>query len=251
MCLILFSYDNHPDYKLVLMANRDEFYNRPTLGAGWWKDRPDLLGGKDLKENGSWLAVTREGKFAAITNYRDPARIKSEAPTRGRLVTDFLLEEHSPEAYLEELQQSGSDYNGFNLILGWQNKMFYYSNYLNTYQKLTPGNYGLSNAFLDTPWPKVIKGKQKLNALLNSAGTFSVEKAIEALEDREMANEKYLPDTGIGIEKERWLSSMFIDVPGYGTRCTTIITLDRQNLLTFDEVSYIPAGKFSTSFHVG
>ena len=250
MCLILFSYDNHPDYKLVLMANRDEFYNRPTQRANWWEDQPDLLGGKDLKENGSWLAITKSGKFAAITNYRDPRQVKADAPTRGKLVTNFLLDNYSAGEYLKELQESGSEYNGFNLIFGGLNEIVYYSNSVNTYQKLQPGNYGLSNALLDTPWPKVVKGKKKLDTMLNGTGTFSFVRAVNDLKDAKLANDQQLPDTGIGLEKERLLSSMFIEAPGYGTRCTTIITIDRQNLVTFKEVSYIPEGEFSTSFHI-
>lgn len=250
MCLILFSYNNHPDYQLVLLANRDEFYNRSTQRAGWWSDQPDLLGGKDLKENGSWLAITKSGKFAAITNYRDPKQMKPGAPTRGRLVTNFLLDHYTPEEYLKELKKSGAHYNGFNLIFGRQNEIFYYSNSVNTHQRLHPGNYGLSNALLETPWPKVVKGKRKLDALLNGAGTFSMERAVKDLKDPEWANDQELPDTGIGIEKERLLSSMFIETPGYGTRCTTIMTIDRQNLVTFREVSYIPEGEFSTSFQI-
>ena len=251
MCLIVFSYDNHPDYKLVLMANRDEFYSRSTQRAGWWKDHPELLGGKDLKENGSWLAVTKSGKFAAITNYRDPKQVKPEAPTRGKLVTNFLLNDYTAEDYLRELQESGSQYNGFNLIFGRHNEIFYYSNGDNRHQKLTSGNYGLSNAFLNTPWPKVVKGKEKLDEILNGEGAFSVEQAIVDLKDRQLANDRELPDTGIGLEKERLLSSMFIEAPGYGTRCTTVVTIDRQNLVTFKEVSYIPEGEFSTSFQIG
>ena len=250
MCLILFSYDNHPDYKLVLMANRDEFYSRTTQRANWWKDKPTLLGGKDLKENGSWLAITKSGKFAAITNYRDPKQVKAGAPTRGKLVTNFLIHNYTAEEYLKELRESGARYNGYNLIFGQQDEVFYYANSANIHQKLGPGNYGLSNAFLDTPWPKVTKGKKKLDTILNGKGPFSIEKAINDLNDHQLAPDQELPDTGVGIEKERLLSPMFIDTPGYGTRCTTIITIDRQNLVTYKEVSYIPKGKFSTSFRI-
>ncbi|MDN5211422.1 NRDE family protein [Fulvivirgaceae bacterium BMA12] len=250
MCLILFSYNDHPAYKLVLAANRDEFYGRPTKNAGWWDDQPNLLGGKDLKEQGSWLAITRDGKFAAITNYRDPKHIKADAPTRGKLVTDFLLNDHTPEDYLKNLQESGSLYNGFNLIFGHQNEIFYYTNATNFYDKLAPGTYGLSNALLDTPWPKVVKGKNKFNNLLKANHDFPVEHAIKDLRDNHLAPDQELPDTGIGIEKERQLSSMFIEMSGYGTRCTTVITIDKQNEVRFKEVSYIPENDFSTSFKI-
>ena len=201
MCLILFSVDDHPDYKLVLLANRDEFYNRSTQRAGWWKDQPVLLGGKDLKENGSWLAITKNGRFAAITNYRDPRHIKASAPTRGKLVTDFLLNDFTPEEYLKKLRESASLYNGYNLIFGQHNEIFYYSNSADLQQKLGPGNYGLSNAFLDTPWPKVIKGKKKLDTLLNGQDAFSIEQAIIDLKDPQLAEDQTLPDTGIGRDR--------------------------------------------------
>ena len=250
MCLILLSYNNHPDYRLIVLANRDEFYDRATQRATWWQDQPDLLGGRDLKENGSWLSIHRNGKFAAITNYRDPKHILTNAPTRGKLVTNFLLNGQTAEEYLRILQETGSNYNGFNLIFGEGNEIFYYSNHSGDYQQLKAGNYGLSNALLDTPWPKVIKGKKKLDALLNGVDTFSVDRAVKDMKDIELANDQELPDTGIGIEKERALSPMFIRTPVYGTRCSTILTIDRQNLVTFKEVSYIPEDEFSTSFHL-
>ncbi len=250
MCLILFSHHHHPSYKLVLIANRDEFYERPTKMASWWDDHPHILGGRDLTHHGSWLAITKQGKIAAITNYRDPNNIKSNAPSRGHLLNEFLTTSLSIAAFSNKLLATGNRYNGFNLLYGNQDELAYFSNYGSSPKILTPGNYGLSNSLLNTPWPKVVKGKEKLDKLLFSSDKFSVQKALKALKDNRQANENELPDTGIGLEKEKILSPMFIESPGYGSRCSTIITIDQNNRVDFNEFSYFPEGKFQHTFTI-
>ena len=182
MCLILFAYKVHPSYPLVLAANRDEFYDRPTQSADFWPDHPQLLAGIDLQEKGTWLGVTKEGKFAAITNYRDPASWKTAAPSRGKLVRDYLVGDLNPENYLKEISAHARDYNGFNLLLGDRENLWVFSNQGDA-KKLQPGIYGLSNHLLDTPWPKVQRGKQLLKKALAKKGDALEEALFEMLAD--------------------------------------------------------------------
>ena len=159
MCLLLLSYKAHANYKMIIAANRDEFYSRPTAPSSFWKEHPDLLAGKDLKGGGTWLGITKGGKFAAITNYRNPANFMKDAPSRGKLVLDFLTERDSPRNYADALIKNSQLYNGFNLLLSNQSELYYFSNQMQKSVLLSPGIYGLSNHILDTPWPKVEKSK--------------------------------------------------------------------------------------------
>ena len=156
MCLIFFSLKNHPTYKLVIAANRDEFYQRKTEPASFWKDHPTILGGRDLEANGTWMAMNKEGKISLVTNYRDLSNINPKAPSRGQLVSDFLLNGISAEKYLAQVEKNGKAYNGFNLVVGSSDKLVYYSNYKNGVEEIPPGLHGLSNHLLNTPWPKVL-----------------------------------------------------------------------------------------------
>ncbi len=251
MCLILLAYQQHPKYKLILIANRDEFHNRPTEKAHWWQDRnSEFLAGKDLEGNGSWLGINRHGKFAALTNYRDPFNVKKNAPTRGHLVTNYLESRQDDITYLDSLERCKNSYNGYNLLFGDANQINYYSNYHKSMMSLEAGIYGLSNALLDTPWPKVIKGKEKLKRLIENENDFSVESAFKNLCDTALAEDNVLPDTGIGYEREKAISSMFIETNGYGTRCSTIILVDYDNKVSFHEKSYIPEGYVSSDFEI-
>jgi uncharacterized protein with NRDE domain len=166
MCLILFAYQRHPRYRLILAANRDEFYARPTAPLGFWADHPQVLAGRDLEQKGTWLGVTRGGRLAAITNYRDPQAIKPNAPSRGHLVSDFLKGSIPPLDYLQDISASAARYSGFNLLVGDPSGLFYFSNHGAVMCRLAPGLYGLSNGLLDIPWPKVDQGKQALAALV-------------------------------------------------------------------------------------
>jgi uncharacterized protein with NRDE domain len=233
MCLIFLSINNHPDYKLVIAANRDEFYNRKTAAADFWPDRPSIVGGRDLEAGGTWLAMSKQGRIAMVTNYRDPKNINPKAPSRGQLVTDYLLCNDSSLNYMSAVESVGKAYNGFNLVTGDLRDFYYYSNYGNGVQKLGAGLFGLSNHLLDTPWPKVVRGKKSVAELLN--GKFNYKDLFKILYDVETAADNLLPDTGVGLERERALSSMFIKSPGYGTRCSTVVLVNNNNEVFFAE----------------
>lgn len=237
MCLIFVAVDAHPEYRIVIAANRDEFYDRPSAPASFWPDAPQLLAGKDLRSGGTWLGVTRTGRMAAVTNYRDPESIRAEAPSRGKLVADFLLGRDRPVPYLKEISAKAHRYNGFNLLVGQNENFYYYSNRARGIRALGTGIHGLSNHLLDTPWPKVEKGKQALRALLTGE-SICPEDLFHFLLDRTAAPDELLPDTGVGLEMERMLSPVFICSPGYGTRSSTVILLDRTGKVTFVEKSF-------------
>lgn len=241
MCLILFSYQTHPAYRLVLAANRDEFYDRPTAAMAYWKDHPDVLAGRDLKGGGTWLGVTRTGRIAAITNYRDPAALMQNAPSRGILIRDFLTGNSSPQHYLAEVSKIGARYNGFNLIAGDSSGLYYYSNRSSGVQQLKPGIYGISNHLMDTAWPKVQRGKALLQHQLNGHEKIDIEKIWEILADRSRPVDAELPNTGVGLQWERILSPLFITSPDYGTRCTSIVLMEYSGQITFTERTFIRA----------
>ncbi len=235
MCLLLLAVRSHPVYKLAIAANRDEFYERPTAPAAFWEDAPDILGGRDLRAGGTWFGITRKGRMAAITNYRDPASLKPHAPSRGELVSGFLVGEEDPESYLARLALKAGDYNGFNLIVGESDRLYWYSNRGDGVRHLMPGIYGVSNHILDTPWPKVSRGKTALENILSRKPLPSPEGLMDILLDRSIPGDESLPDTGVGIEWERILSPVFILSPDYGTRSSTILLIDRENHVTFLE----------------
>jgi uncharacterized protein with NRDE domain len=234
MCLIFFSLRNHPTYKLVVAANRDEFYSRRTAAADYWSDHPELLGGRDLEAGGTWMGISKSGRISLITNYRDPKNIDPHAPSRGQLVSDFLIGKESPKDYLNRISQNGKQYNGFNLIVGNADDLWYYSNYRDGVDEIYAGLHGLSNHLLETPWPKVVRGKKKMEDLLRLP-VIHPDLLFELLFDDALASDEKLPDTGIGLERERVLSSMFIKSPGYGTRCSTVVLIDKKNNVIFSE----------------
>jgi uncharacterized protein with NRDE domain len=236
MCLIFISLREHPSFKLIVAANRDEFYNRQTAPADFWQDHPEVLGGRDLEAGGTWLGMTRKGKISMITNYRDPKNINPNAPSRGNLVLDYLVNDSNPSKYLYDLQPDAKNYNGFNLITGTTDELCYFSNYREGIDQLKPGLYGLSNHLLETPWPKIEKGKQKVRTVISRS--FHPTELFETLLDDQVAADDKLPDTGVGLERERVLSSMFIKSPGYGTRCSTVILVDHSNHVFFAERVY-------------
>ncbi len=245
MCLILLSYDTHPLYRMVLAANRDEYYRRPTAPAAFLDNAPDILGGLDLKHNGMWLGITRTGRLAAITNYRDPGLDMSNAPSRGFLVKEFLLGKESPQNYLQYIKSVGDQYNGFNLLVGDRTELFYYSNRGNRIQKIKPGTYGLSNHLLDTPWPKIAKGKDTLKRLLENNKKVNPENIFAMLRDGVFPPDDLLPDTGVDLEWERILSPLFIKSEFYGTRSSSVVLIERNGEITFMERTFIPDGGVS------
>lgn len=238
MCIILLAHKAHPGYSLILAANRDEFYERPTARAGFWEDAGGLLGGRDLERGGTWLGVTETGRVAAITNFREPSVRITDAPSRGLLVSDFLRSHERPEEYLERLATHASRYNGFNLIVAERHDLYYYSNRADAPQALAPGLYGVSNHLLDTPWPKVARGKEALAEILARSDTVSPDDIFRLLADRTCAEDACLPDTGVGLEVERALSPLFITSPVYGTRSSTVLLVDQEEKATFIERTF-------------
>lgn len=238
MCLILFSYDNHPRYRLVLIANRDEFYDRPTAAANFWEDDNGILAGIDLKEGGTWLGLTRWGRFAAITNYRDPSTRKEQAISRGLLVSEYLRTDVEAEKYIEKIKTDIDHYNDFNLLIGDTQNLYYLSSKPTSSLVLQPGTYGLSNHLLDTPWPKIKSGKNALNDKLSGKTDFSIEQLFEILKDETQPEDENLPETGVGLEWERMLAPIFIKSQTYGTRSSTILLIDQSNNVTFVERTY-------------
>lgn len=235
MCLILFIYQHHPKYRLVLAANRDEYYDRPAAPMQFWEDHPNVLAGRDLKSMGTWMGISRSGRMAAITNYRDPATIKPKAPSRGDLISQYLIGKASPAEYLEAIKKDAGKYNGFNLLVGDVRDLAYYSNRQNKVIHLESNSYGLSNRLLDTQWPKVKTGKQQLARLLNQHNEIPTEPILDLMQNQAIAPDHQLPDTGIGMDWERTLSPIFISSSNYGTRCSTILTIDRSNHVRISE----------------
>ena len=228
MCIILFAYKVHPGYPLVLLANRDEFYDRATDPAAAWADFPEVFGGRDLVGGGTWLGIAkRSGRVAAVTNYREPGAAKG-VRSRGDLVADYLKSDESVADYLSSVRKRREDYSGFNLLLGEFDgnvqALYYYSNRGADAVLLEPGIYGLSNHLLDTPWPKVRKGTEFLSQFI-TLPDLETQPLFTLLADESLADDADLPDTGVGYEIEKALSAIFIRTPNYGTRCSTVVTV--------------------------
>ena len=237
MCLILFSWKKHENYKLILAANRDEFYNRPTLPASFWKENQNILAGKDLTGGGTWMGISKTGKIAMLTNYRDLTNLKPNAPSRGHLVSDYLTENTNSSTYLNLIASRDNEYNGYNIIVGDVDSLHYHSNYKSGREPISEGIHGLSNHLLNSPWPKVDTGKQQLSEIIANE-KFNSNDLMEILFDDRIATDDLLPDTGVGIEKERMLSPLFIKSPVYGSRSSTVILVDWNNQVTFIERTY-------------
>lgn len=241
MCLILLAYDYHPRYKLIVSANRDEFYKRSTLPANFWPDNPSVLAGKDLEQGGTWMGVTTSGRFAALTNYRDPLHEKPIATSRGHLVRNYLTGDRSAEDFLHGLHQKDREYNGFNLLAGTAESVYYYSNREQLIRRVEKGVHGLSNSLLDVGWPKVSKGVKAFAGCLQGPN-IRLKSLFEILADQEIFNDSELPRTGISIERERMLSPLYIVSPEYGTRSSTILLIDQHNQVQFWERSFVMDG---------
>lgn len=239
MCLILVAWQAHPDYPLVVAANRDEFHARRSAAADFWTDDSRILAGRDLEAGGTWLGLSRHGRFAALTNYRDPTRHRPDAPSRGGLVAGFLGGDPGIDDYLDAL--TPADYNGFNLLLHEAGRLVAFSNVSMERHELAPGVYGLSNALLDTPWPKVGAGKTALEAALaalpDDTGLWRL------LRDDTVHPDHALPATGVPPEWERLLSAAFIRSPGYGTRCSTVVKVGADGTAEFEERAWQPDGQ--------
>ena len=247
MCLIVFAYQTHPDFPLIVVANRDEFYARATRPAHFWAEHPQVYAGRDMAashpdQQGTWMGINTAGRFAAVTNFREMDFNETASKrSRGELTARFLSANTAVDDYIDTVQQRADHYKGFNLLLWEQEKLFYLSNYNNSMQALKPGIYGLSNGMLDSPWPKVLQAKAQLTAQLQEP--FNAETLLPLLTNREQAADHLLPDTGIDIESERLLSSCFIHSDAYGTRASSVVLIDKTHRVTFLEQNWNAAGQ--------
>jgi len=241
MCLIGVAYNVAENAPLIVTANRDEFYERHTAPARFWMESPEIAAGKDMVRGGTWMGVTRAGRFAAVTNYRDPNDQTPNLISRGELVINFLEGSISSKNYAEVLLSKGSQTRGYNMLLFDGAALVWMSNRTSEFKELTPGIYGLSNALLDTPWPKVQRTKERLTELVRG-NNISLYTLLEIMQDRSKPHDTELPNTGVGIEWERHLSSPFICAPGYGTRSSSALII-RQDHWHFAERSFHANGE--------
>ena len=242
MCLLAFAWKAHPRYRLILAGNRDEFHDRPSTPLAWWPDDPRILAGRDERAGGTWLGVARSGRIGVVTNFRDLEAPVGDAPSRGGLIPRFLTGATSPKEFLDDLKATSGRYSGFNLLTGGPRALYYFSNRGTTEPRpLAPGVYGLSNHLLDTPWPKVRRVRERLeSALVKEA--IEAEGLFDALEDREPADPGELPATGLSAEWERIVSAPFIVHPRYGTRCSTLLTVERNGRTVIVERRFDASG---------
>ncbi len=241
MCLILVAWKAHPSYPLVIAANRDEFHARPTAPAAFWEDRPAILAGRDLECMGTWLGVTRSGKFTAVSNFREGVARDPAARSRGLLASAFLADGASARDFAAQVAQDGAEYSGFNFLAGDRDELWWVSNRNAGARRLAPGIYGVSNHLLDTPWAKVVRGKRTLQAALRPAP--AIEPLLELLADTTMASDDELPDTGVGPERERLLSPLRVVSDAYGTRCSSAVIFGPERRVQFAERSYGAQGE--------
>lgn len=240
MCLITFAYNDHPKYRLILAANRDEFYGRPTRKAQFWNEEghPDILAGKDLEAGGTWMGISTSGKWAALTNYRDP-NWKHENPiSRGEIVLNYLKSNISSKMYVDELRDNAHKYIGFNVLVGDSDGILHYSNFDDKGKEIPPGIHGVSNALLDTPWPKLEWAKSSLKKSILQ-DQLNREDIFTFLNNDVQADDDQLPDTGIPHEWEKAVSSLFIKTEKYGTRSSSILLINHSGNIEFTERRFI------------
>ena len=235
MCLIALAWRARNDLPLVVAANRDEWRERPAQPAHWWPDHPELLAGRDLQAGGTWMGITRGGRFAAVTNFRDPSDKRATARSRGELVTQFLVGHAAPADFLASLSARAREYNGFNLIVGDATSLWYYGSREGTSRAIEPGVHALSNHLLDEPWPKVVRARMAMTAAMDDPDPAPA--LFGMLADGEGAPDAALPDTGVGITWERRLAAPLITGVDYGTRASTVVTVSAAGSVTFEERS--------------
>ncbi len=246
MCLVTLAFQYHPRYPLIVVANRDEFYDRPTQPADFWSDSPSILAGRDLDAGGTWFGVDRKGNWATVTNTRGGGYYADKS--RGGLPTGFLLNEGASEDYFKGVLEEGELYSGFNLLAGSADELLFCTNARGGVQHLNPGMFTLSNDSLDTPWPKSELARARLGHAIESEELDS-EALLSVLGSRETFPDHLLPDTGLGIEMERSLSSPFIVGPSYGTRCTTVLLIDNKGNVEFAEQNFVQGKKLGELRH--
>lgn len=242
MCLILFAAGAHSSYRLIVAANRDEAYDRPSAPLAFWHDHAEVCAGRDLEHGGTWLGVSSEGRFAAVTNYRQGGPRVDAERSRGELTRDFLVGAQSPQEYVQQVSARAGAYNGFSLIVGEPDELWFYSNRGDSAQRITPGVHGLSNHLLDEPWPKVTRGIAELKALLGASERELVRELFRVLADRASAPEHLLPSTGIDAQRERALSPSFISGETYGTRASSIVLVGNDGKVLVREKRFGPGG---------
>ena len=240
MCLIVFAHYTHPKYPFILLANRDEYYERPTQQLGFWDKEAALIGGRDLRAGGTWLAMNRSGAFAAVTNVRMSV-VQPHAKGRGSLPIDFLKSSQTSEAYMRRLLNQKSMYNGFNLLTRREETLLHFNNQVGIINQVSPGIHGLCNASLNTSWPKLEELKKRFKLTIEKE--FDKEGLLNLMMDKQIFQDELLPETGITQEMERALSSIFIDMPTYGTRSTALIIIDNHNVVDLTEITHKPKQK--------
>jgi uncharacterized protein with NRDE domain len=243
VCLAVVALDAHPRYAVVLAANRDEFHARAAAPAHWWEDQTgaSILGGRDLVHGGTWLGLAPDGRYGFVTNVREPGRHDPQAPSRGALVPALVRDERPIADALGTLVDGAHRYNGFNLVGGQGLHGAFGSNRGARTLALARGVHGVSNARLDTPWPKLLRAKRGVAEWIARGGN-DLEPLFDVLGDRTPADDAQLPDTGIPHERERLLSSPFIVSDTYGTRSSTVVAIDRDGMAQFMERSFDPRG---------
>lgn len=247
MCLAVFAWQSHPEFPLVVVANRDEFYARSTRAAAWWGQNVSLLGGRDEEAGGAWFGINRRGRFSLLTNVRSPTERNPHAPSRGAVVLASLQSHEPIGEWLRDLTPRAQVFNGFNLVVGdpldqgrQPAELHYFSNRLTAETTLLrPGVYGLSNAFLDSPWPKVTRTVSRFATMI--AQRVSIDALLSMMADRSLALDRELPSTGVPLEWERALSAVLIRANGYGTRSTTVLTVRADGVANFVERTFDPA----------
>lgn len=249
MCILFVAVNQHKDYPLIIAANRDEFFNRPTAESHFWDEQSQILAGKDLQAGGTWMGINNDGFIASLTNIRDPQKIMPDAVSRGELVSHYL-QKPAPD-YAQHLAKYRKNYNGYNLLFGPWHSLSVYNNHLDQLQGLTDGYYGLSNASLNSPWPKINKGVNKLQDYCQDGHEVEPDILFKLLMDSTQADDKCLPKTGVPIDWERRLSSIFILGEEYGTRSSTVLKIDNQQNVQWHERTYDNSAicTSSQSFH--
>lgn len=245
MCLLALAWQSHPRYRLIFAGNRDEFHARPAAPADWWRDAPDVFGGRDLEAGGTWLGMRRDGRFAVVTNFREPDPRPAGARSRGELTAKFLRGNDSPQDYLAELRRTGNDYAGYNLLFGdvnaSGNRFHYFSNREGEETPLVPGVHLLSNHLLNTDWPKVRRLREHFaREILEDEPR--VESLLGFLNDPQPADDNDLPATGLTRDWERRLSAAKVVGPEYGTRASTVILVDKDGRTVFHERRFTASG---------
>jgi len=244
MCILFFAIKQHPKYPVIICANRDEFHQRPTKPMHWWPENDlvtgDVLAGKDLQAGGTWLGLNKKGRFSALTNFRQPDLIDQDKQSRGDLVLQALT--HQDDEMTKKLAASSNLYNGFNLVFGQLNKLMCFDSVSQKQQQLTPGFHSLCNGALDDIWPKMALGQEKLAAAITD-NSLGIEQLFTLMKSNQQAQIEHLPQTGLPLNWEQLLSSIFIMSPEYGTRTTNIITLDNEGKIAVYDQSYNEQGQ--------